>query len=109
MRINILELDYQTVIERVQDTLQHYKPKLIRRKYTPKQGKQEKRPLGIPAIIDRVVQECIKIGIEPILEAQFNKHSYGFRPMRDTHMAMARVTKTLLTKQATTVVANPLF
>lgn len=92
MRKNILEQDYQKVIDRVQETLQHYKPRLIRREYIPKPGKQEKRPLGIPTILDRIIQECIKIVIEPILEAQFYKHSYGFRPMRDTHMAMARVT-----------------
>lgn len=46
----------------------------------------------VPSIIDRIVQECIRIVIEPILEAQFFNHSYGFRPMRDAHMALARVT-----------------
>ncbi|MDQ0221022.1 hypothetical protein [Peribacillus cavernae] len=71
MRKNILEQDYQKVIDRVQKALQHYKPGLIRRKFIPKPEKQEKRPLGIPTIIDRIIQECIKIVIEPILEAQF--------------------------------------
>ncbi|HJV17812.1 MAG TPA: group II intron reverse transcriptase/maturase [Bacillales bacterium] len=92
MRDNILEQDYLKVIERVQKTLQQYKPSFIRRVYIPKPGKQEKRPLGIPTIFDRIIQECIKTVIEPILEAQFYKHSYGFRPMRDTHMAVSRVT-----------------
>jgi retron-type reverse transcriptase len=40
--------------------------------------------------IDKVVQECVRIVIEPILEAQFFAHSYGFRPMRDAHMALER-------------------
>lgn len=60
--------------------------------YIDKPGKAEKRPLGIPTIRDRIVQECIRIVLEPILEAQFWEHSYGFRPMRDTHQALARVT-----------------
>ena len=55
-------------------------------------GKSEMRSLGIPTIIDRIIQECIRSTIEPILEAQFFKHSYGFRPMRDAHMALNRVT-----------------
>lgn len=92
MRKAILEQNYPTVILRVQESLRRYKPKLIRRVYIAKPGKKEKRPLGIPSIIDRIVQECIRIVIEPILEAQFYKHSYGFRPMRDTHMALSRVT-----------------
>ena len=40
---------------------------------------------------DRIVQECMRIVLEPILEAQFFAHSYGFRPMRDTAMALERV------------------
>ena len=47
--------------------------------------------LGIPTIRDRIVQECMRIVLEPILEAQFFAHSYGFRPMRDTAMAMERI------------------
>lgn len=40
----------------------------------------------------RIVQECIRIVLEPILEAQFFNHSYGFRPMTDAQMAMQRLT-----------------
>jgi RNA-directed DNA polymerase len=90
MREHILEQDYPEIITRVQQSLTFHQPKPIRRKWIPKPGKAEKRPLGIPAIIDRVTQECVKIIIEPILEAQFFKHSYGFRPMRDAHMALER-------------------
>ncbi|WP_337995200.1 reverse transcriptase domain-containing protein [Paenibacillus qinlingensis] len=49
------------------------------------------RPLGIPCILDRIIQRCFKQVLEPIAEAQFYKHSYGFRPIRSTHHAMARV------------------
>ncbi|CEH28309.1 DNA polymerase [Aneurinibacillus migulanus] len=91
MREHFLERQYPEIISRVQQSLSHYKPLPVKRVFIPKPGKKEKRPLGIPAIIDRIVQECVRIVIEPILEAQFFKHSYGFRPMRDTHMALERV------------------
>jgi RNA-directed DNA polymerase len=93
MREHILEKDYIDIITRVQSSLTQYKPSPIRRKYIPKPGKAEKRPLGIPTIIDRIVQECVRMILEPIMEAQFFKHSYGFRPMRDAHMALERMSR----------------
>lgn len=92
MRADFLHKDYEDVIQRVQNGLRWYKPRPVKRKLIPKPGKPEMRPLGIPTIIDRIIQECIRSTIEPILEAQFFKHSYGFRPMRDAHMALNRVT-----------------
>jgi group II intron reverse transcriptase/maturase len=47
--------------------------------------------LTVPCILDRIIQQCFKQVLEPIAEAQFYKHSYGFRPLRSTHHAMARV------------------
>ena len=49
------------------------------------------RPFGIPCILDRIIQQCFKQVLEPIAEAHFYNHSYGFRPLRSTHHAMARV------------------
>jgi len=89
---DILEKEYDKAMEMIKDCFHNYHPIPIRRKYIPKDGKPNQfRPLGIPAIIDRIVQECIRIVLEPILEAQFFKHSYGFRPMRDAHMALERI------------------
>ncbi len=87
---DILQNQYPEVIKMVRNALNDYNPHLLRRVWIPKPGKDEQRPLGIPAIIDRIIQEVLRIIIEPIMEAQFFKHSYGFRPMRDAHMALAR-------------------
>lgn len=91
IREDFLQKDYPSVIKRVKESLDFYKPVPVRRVFIPKPGKTEKRPLGIPAMIDRIVQECVRIVIEPILEAQFFEHSYGFRPYRDADMAMSRI------------------
>lgn len=92
MQKDYLEKTYEWVIEDIQNAFKKFTPQKIKRKYIEKPGKIEKRPLGIPSIRDRIVQECIRIVLEPILEAQFFNHSYGFRPMRDAQMAMQRLT-----------------
>jgi group II intron reverse transcriptase/maturase len=92
MQEDILEKDYQAVISRVQESLKNHRPKDIKRVYIPKPGKSELRPLGIPSIIDRIVQECVRIILDPICEAQFFNHSYGFRPWRSAQQALERVT-----------------
>ncbi|QUH21637.1 group II intron reverse transcriptase/maturase [Alkaliphilus sp. B6464] len=87
-----LEQDYDKTISEVQQAFMNYKAQSVRRVWIPKVGKDEFRPLGIPTIIDRIVQECIRIVIEPICEGRFFEHSYGFRPMRNTHHALERLT-----------------
>lgn len=91
MRKDYLQRSHSWVIRDIQSAFKHFEPQKIRRKYIDKPGKAEKRPLGIPTIRDRIMQECMRIVLEPILEAQFFAHSYGFRPMRDTVMALERV------------------
>lgn len=92
MQRDYLQKPYRWVMQDIQQAFHQFKPEKIRRVYIDKPGKAEKRPLGIPAIRDRIVQECIRIVLEPIMEAQFYKYSFGFRPMRDTQMAMECIT-----------------
>ncbi len=93
----LIELRPEKLIPRIQEKFTNYQPKLIKRVYIPKPGKMEKRPLGIPTVEDRVIQECIRLSIEPILEAQFYEHSYGFRPMRETRQVLARLNYLMFT------------
>lgn len=86
---DILVKDYREVVKGVKWKLDNYKALPVKRKLIPKSGKRgEFRPLGIPAVIDRVIQELIRGVIEPIMEAQFYDHSYGFRPMREAGQAV---------------------
>lgn len=68
-----------------------YRPQAIRRHWIPKPGSQEKRPLGIPTVRDRVVQTALRSVLEPIFEKDFAAHSYGFRPGRGCKGALRRV------------------
>jgi RNA-directed DNA polymerase len=64
-------------------------PLPVRERMIPKPGSRKRRRLGIPTVADRVVQASLKLVLEPIFEADFVPCSYGFRPNRRAHDAMA--------------------
>jgi RNA-directed DNA polymerase len=72
-----------------------YKPCSIRRVWIAKPGSEEKRPLGIPTVRDRVVQGSLRHVLEPIFERDFAAQSYGFRPGRSAKDALRRVCELL--------------
>lgn len=85
---NIEAMEAKALCAEVKRRLGNYQPSPVRRKEIPKpDGKT--RPLGIPCIWDRLVQQCILQILEPVCEAKFSDNSYGFRPLRSAENAIA--------------------
>lgn len=87
--VNLGEKEPQKLVDYVIHRLENFTPHAVRRVEIPKPDGRT-RPLGIPTIEDRLIQQCIRQVLEPICEAKFYSHSYGFRPNRSTHHAIAR-------------------
>lgn len=86
------------LIIHVQKKLDWYVPKPVRRVEIPKgSDPTKKRPLGIPTIMDRLIQQCILQVLEPICEAKFFKRNNGFRPNRSAEHAIAQAEKMIQT------------
>lgn len=87
--VHLAEENPDKFVEYFKKRLENFSPHSVKRVQIPKPN-GESRPLGIPTIEDRILQQCIKQVLEPILEAKFHNSSYGFRPNRSAHHAIAR-------------------
>lgn len=87
-----LDVNIREIVKQLKG--KRYKTKLVRRTYIPKE-KEKKRPLGIPAMADKLVQKAAAKILEAIYEQDFIKHSYGYRPNMGAQKAVRELTKEL--------------
>jgi RNA-directed DNA polymerase len=106
VRMRCFEEHLEENLSRLQDDLRsgRFEPLPVRRTYIREikaGGRVKMRPLGIPAIRDRIVQEALRMVLEPIWEADFSQYSYGFRPDRSTKDAVAYIGTRLTARNST--------
>lgn len=97
--IPAFEANAEVELERLHENMKQgtYQPIPVRRILIPKKGKpKEKRPLGIPAIRDRVCQQALKNRLESIFEPLYSECSFGYRPGRSTHQGMRKIYRELM-------------
>jgi RNA-directed DNA polymerase len=92
-----VEEHQEQTIQKLEQELRagQYQPQAVKRVWIPKPGSQEKRPLGVPTVRDRIVQGAVLQVIEPIFEREFAAQSYGFRPGKGCKEALRRVDELL--------------
>lgn len=95
--IEIFESNWEKYLRELQEDLREdqYRAKPVKRVWIPKPGSKEKRPLGIPAVKDRIAQTALRNVLEPVFEKTFAEDSYGFRPGRGCKDALRRVEQLL--------------
>ena len=86
-----LRENQKALIQKIRDG--KYKPNPVRRVEIPKETKGEFRKLGVPTVVDRVIQQAITQELTPIYEEQFSENSFGFRPKRGAHDALRQCQK----------------
>ena len=86
-----LKENQEALIQEIKDG--RFKPNPVRRVEIPKETKGEFRKLGVPTVVDRVIQQAITQELTPIYEEQFSENSFGFRPKRGAHGALKQCQK----------------
>ena len=89
--LSFLRENQRSLIQKIREG--KYKPSPVRRVEIPKETKGEYRQLGIPTVVDRVIQQAIAQELTPIYEEQFSENSFGFRPGRGAHDALRQCQK----------------